>query len=85
MKKLLFLFFVLFSSIGFAFGARGESSNDFVPKTALNIGIGKNAFTSSWVYQRNPSFTVGYRKHCFQNFAFEAFYQYAQNNNFPDF
>lgn len=85
MKKLLFLFFFLYSNIGFAFGARGESSNAFVPQTALSFGIGKNAFMDTWKYQRNPSFTVGYRKQYFKSFAFEAFYQYAQNNNFPDF
>ncbi len=85
MKKILLLFLFLFCIIGFAGIARGESTDDYVPYTTLSFGIGKNAFTDSWDYQRNSSFMVGCRKQYFKSFAFEAFYQYAQNNNFPDF
>lgn len=85
MKKNILLFLFVYCNIVFAGIARGESPDDYAPKTSLSFGIGKTAFTSSWEYQRNPSFMVGYRKQYFKSFAFEAFYQYAQNNNFPDF
>lgn len=85
MKKPIFCFLLFYCIILFAGIARGGSPDDYDPQTTLNFGIGKNAFTSSWEYQRNPSFTVGYSKQYFKSFAFEAFYQYAQNNNFPDF
>jgi len=54
-------------------------------KSSLSTSFGKAYFTDTGSMQRNPSFSIGYRKQYFKSFAFEAVYQYAQNNNFPDF
>ncbi|MFN3554484.1 MAG: hypothetical protein ACK4VN_00815 [Bacteroidales bacterium] len=85
MKAIIF-FFLLICSFSQVKVFSSETFSDFKNDTSVSIGVGKTVIPSLWGgMKRNPSLVVGCRKQFYPSFAFEAFYQYAQNDNFPTF